>query len=80
VIAALDKTRPNLPEKPLPPKKTGVAVSVDDDMEPYKVVRSGGIKGASGKNAPKGKVSLRTFFVLSYVHHVYAQLHGNYYT
>lgn len=62
MIAALDKARPNLPEKPLPPKKTGVAVTVDDDTEPNKVVRSGGIK-ASGKNAPKGKVSLRIFLL-----------------
>ncbi|XP_021935865.1 protein mini spindles isoform X2 [Zootermopsis nevadensis] len=55
VIAALDKARPNLPEKSLPPKKTGASVTVDDDAEPSKVVRSGVVKGASGKNA-KGKV------------------------
>jgi hypothetical protein len=57
IIAALDKVRPNLPDKPLPPKKTGAAVDVDDDMEPNKVVRGGGARAASGKNAPKGKVS-----------------------
>jgi hypothetical protein len=41
----------------VPPKKTVAAVAVDDDMEPNKVVRSGGARAASGKNAPKGKVS-----------------------
>lgn len=45
----------------MPPKKTGMPVAVDDDMEPNKVVRSGGARAASGKNAPKGKVSFVTF-------------------
>lgn len=45
----------------MPPKKTGPAVAVDDDMEPNKVVRSGGARAASGKNAPKGKVSFVAF-------------------
>ncbi|PNF34800.1 hypothetical protein B7P43_G03732 [Cryptotermes secundus] len=56
IIAILDKARPNLPDKPVPPKKTGMPVAVDDDMEPNKVVRSGGARAASGKNAPKGKI------------------------
>jgi hypothetical protein len=58
-MSTLDKARPNLPEKPLPPKKTGAIA--DDDMEPNKVVRGGVTRPASGKNAPKSKVSLAVF-------------------
>ena len=39
VISALDKARPNLPEDPLPPTKTGAVA--DDDMELNKFVRGG---------------------------------------
>jgi hypothetical protein len=45
----------------VPPKKTGTAAAVDNDMEPNTVVRSGGARAASGKNASKGKVSFVTF-------------------
>lgn len=56
IITVLDKACPNVPDKPVPPKKTGAAVAVDNDMEPNTVVRSGTARAASGKNAPKGKV------------------------
>jgi hypothetical protein len=60
-MTALDKARSNMPEKPLPPKKTGAIA--DDDMEMNKVVRGGVTKPASGKNAPKGKVSLAVIYM-----------------
>jgi len=60
-MGAIDKARPNLPEKPLPPKKTGAIA--DDDMEPSKVVRGGVTKSVSGKNAPKSKVSLTVIYI-----------------
>jgi hypothetical protein len=61
-MSTLDKARLNLPEKPLPPKKTG---AIADDMEPDKVVNGGVTRPAYGKNAPKSKVSLAIFCMSS---------------
>jgi hypothetical protein len=71
----LDKARSNLPDKPLPPKKTGAAVAGDDDLEPCKVVRSGTARVVSGKNAPKGKVSFLTFYKSGYLQYVLHAVH-----
>jgi hypothetical protein len=49
-----------MPEKPLPPKKTGAFA--DDDMEMNKIVR-GGVTKPAGKNAPKSKVSLAVIYM-----------------
>ena len=56
MIAVLDKVRPNLPMKPLPPSKKAMA----DDSGP-KTVKSGGATKAS-KATVKTKVSF-TFYI-----------------
>ncbi|XP_069680440.1 protein mini spindles isoform X4 [Periplaneta americana] len=59
VVGALDKARPNLPEKPVASKKGAAgAFPADDDMEQNKVVKSGGAKAAAAGKNSKGKAGV----------------------